>query len=150
MDSLSYKTKFISHKQVKRDWLLIDATNLELGRLASRIAFLLRGKHKPFFTPHVNCGDKVVVVNAEKVKLSGSKFYKKTYLTHSGYPGGQKARTPQQIASKEPERLIYEAVRGMLPKNRLGRAMFKNLKVYKGDNHPHAAQNPQVFVPLIK
>jgi large subunit ribosomal protein L13 len=150
MDSLSYKTKFVNSQTVKRDWLLIDATDLELGRLSSRIAFLLRGKHKPSFSPHVNCGDKVVVVNAEKVRLSGSKFTSKIYLSHSGYPGGQKARTPYQIASKRPERLIMEAVKGMLPKNRLGRALLKNLKVYKGDSHPHAAQNPRAFAPIIK
>ena len=122
---------------------MIDATNEVLGRLASQIAKILRGKNKPGYTPHVDCGDYVIVVNAEKVKLTGDKLTEKVYVRHTGYPGGQRFATAQDYLKKKPEFVIEEAVRGMLPKTRLGEAIFKNLKVYAGAEHPHAAQNPK-------
>lgn len=124
---------------------MIDATNEVLGRLASQIAKILRGKNKPGYTPHVDCGDYVIVVNAEKVKLTGDKLTEKVYVRHTGYPGGQRFATAQDYLKKKPEFVIEEAVRGMLPKNRLGEAIFKNLKVYAGAEHPHAAQNPKAI-----
>ena len=124
---------------------MIDATNEVLGRLASQIAKILRGKNKPGYTPHVDCGDYVIVVNAEKVKLTGDKLTEKVYVQHTGYPGGQRFATAQDYLKKKPEFVIEEAVRGMLPKTRLGEAIFKNLKVYAGAEHPHAAQNPKAI-----
>ena len=124
---------------------MIDATNEVLGRLASQIAKILRGKNKPGYTPHVDCGDYVIVVNAEKVKLMGDKLTEKVYVRHTGYPGGQRFATAQDYLKKKPEFVIEEAVRGMLPKTRLGEAIFKNLKVYAGAEHPHAAQNPKAI-----
>lgn len=125
--------------------MVIDATNEVLGRLASQIAKILRGKNKPGYTPHVDCGDYVIVVNAEKVKLTGDKLTEKVYVRHTGYPGGQRFATAQDYLKKKPEFVIEEAVRGMLPKTRLGEAIFKNLKVYAGAEHPHAAQNPKAI-----
>ena len=124
---------------------MIDATNEVLGRLASQIAKILRGKNKPGYTPHVDCGDYVIVVNAEQVKLTGDKLTEKVYVRHTGYPGGQRFATAQDYLKKKPEFVIEEAVRGMLPKTRLGEAIFKNLKVYAGAEHPHAAQNPKAI-----
>ena len=124
---------------------MIDATNEVLGRLASQVAKILRGKNKPSYTPHVDCGDYVIVVNAEKVKLTGDKLTEKVYVRHTGYPGGQRFATAQDYLKKKPEFVIEEAVRGMLPKTRLGEAIFKNLKVYAGAEHPHAAQNPKAI-----
>ena len=124
---------------------MIDATNEVLGRLASQIAKILRGKNKPGYTPHVDRGDYVIVVNAEKVKLTGDKLTEKVYVRHTGYPGGQRFATAQDYLKKKPEFVIEEAVRGMLPKTRLGEAIFKNLKVYAGAEHPHAAQNPKAI-----
>ena len=124
---------------------MIDATNEVLGRLASRIAKILRGKNNPGYTPNVDCGDYVIVVNAEKVKLTGDKLTEKVYVRHTGYPGGQRFATAQDYLKKKPEFVIEEAVRGMLPKTRLGEAIFKNLKVYAGAEHPHAAQNPKAI-----
>ena len=124
---------------------MIDATNEVLGRLASQIAKILRGKNKPSYTPHVDCGDYVIVINAEKVKLTGDKLTEKVYVRHTGYPGGQRFATAQDYLKKKPEFVIEEAVRGMLPKTRLGEAIFKNLKVYAGSEHPHAAQNPKAI-----
>ena len=124
---------------------MIDATNEVLGRLASQIAKILRGKNKPGYTPHVDCGDYVIVVNAEKVKLTGDKLTEKVYVRHTGYPVGQRFATAQDYLKKKPEFVIEEAVRGMLPKTRLGEAIFKNLKVYAGAEHPHAAQNPKAI-----
>ena len=124
---------------------MIDATNEVLGRLASQIAKILRGKNKPGYTPHVDCGDYVIVVNAEKVKLTGDKLTEKVYVRHTGYPGGQRFATAQDYLKKKPEFVIEEAVRGMLRKTRLGEAIFKNLKVYAGAEHPHAAQNPKAI-----
>jgi len=137
------KTFLPSEKDIKRNWWLVDAEGLELGRLASRIALLLQGKRKRIYTPHIETGDFVVVVNAEKVKLTGRKLDTKIYYHHSGYPGGLKARTARQILESHPERLIQLAVKRMLPKNKLGRKMFKRLKVYRGSEHPHKAQKPQ-------
>ena len=145
MDSLSYKTISANAATVTKEWVVIDATNEVLGRLASQIAKILRGKNKPGYTPHVECGDYVIVVNAEKVKLTGDKLTEKVYVRHTGYPGGQRFATAQDYLKKKPEFVIEEAVRGMLPKTRLGEAIFKNLKVYAGAEHPHAAQNPKAI-----
>ena len=145
MDSLSYKTISANAATVTKEWVVIDATNEVLGRLASQIAKILRGKNKPGYTPHVDCCDYVIVVNAEKVKLTGDKLTEKVYVRHTGYPGGQRFATAQDYLKKKPEFVIEEAVRGMLPKTRLGEAIFKNLKVYAGAEHPHAAQNPKAI-----
>ena len=145
MDSLSYKTISANAATVTKEWVVIDATNEVLGRLASQIAKILRGKNKPGYTPHVDCGDYVIVVNAEKVKLTGDKLTEKVYVRHTGYPGGQRFATAQDYLKKKPEFVIEEAVRGMLPKTRLSEAIFKNLKVYAGAEHPHAAQNPKAI-----
>lgn len=130
---------------IEQKWLLVDAKGKTLGRLASRIAILLRGKHKPIFTPHVDTGDFVVVVNAEKVNLTGKKWEEKLYIYHTGYPGGLKSTSAEKVRTKKPERLITMAVQGMLPKNKLGKKMIKKLKVYAGEAHPHQAQQPEVL-----
>jgi large subunit ribosomal protein L13 len=145
MDTLSYKTVSANKETVNKEWLLIDAEGMVLGRLASEVAKLLRGKYKPNFTPHVDCGDNVVIINAEKVKLTGNKLEEKTYIRHSGYPGGQRSRTAKEILAKFPERLVENAVRGMLPKNRLGRDLFRNLYVYVGPEHKQEAQQPKEY-----
>ena len=145
MDSLSYKTISANAATVTKEWVVIDATNEVLGRLASQIAKILRGKNKPGYTPLVDCGDYVIVINADKVKLTGKKMTDKVYTRHTGYPGGQRFATAQDYLKKKPEFVIEEAVRGMLPKTRLGEAIFKNLKVYAGAEHPHAAQNPKAI-----
>ena len=145
MDSLSYKTNSANAATDTKEWVVIDATNEVLGRLASQIAKILRGKNKPGYTPHVDCGDYVIVVNAEKVKLTGDKLTEKVYVRHTGYPGGQRFATAQDYLKKKPEFVIEEAVRGMLPKTRLGEAIFKNLKVYAGAEHALAAQNPKAI-----
>lgn len=142
MDSLSYKTISANAATVDKQWVVIDATNEVLGRLASQVAKILCGKNKPSYTPHVDCGDYVIVINAEKVKLTGKKMTDKVYVRHTGYPGGQRFATPAEYLTKKPEFVIEEAVRGMLPKTRLGSAIIKNLKVYAGAEHPHVAQNP--------
>ena len=143
MDSLSYKTISANAATVNKEWVVIDATNEVLGRLASQIAKILCGKNKPSYTPHVDCGDYVIVVNAEKVKLTGKKLTDKVYVRHTGYPGGQRFATPADLLNRKPTAVIEEAVKGMLPKTRLGAAIFKNLKVYAGAEHPHAAQMPK-------
>ncbi|HMQ50672.1 MAG TPA: 50S ribosomal protein L13 [Anaerolineae bacterium] len=130
-------------QEVQHDWYVIDARGQTLGRLATQVATILRGKHKPIFTPHVDCGDYVVVVNADKVHVTGQKMTQKMYYRHSGYPGGLKEISLRDQLQKFPERVIEAAVRGMLPRNRLGRQMFKKLKVYAGPNHPHQAQQPK-------
>jgi large subunit ribosomal protein L13 len=137
------KTRFAKKDEVERKWYVVDATDQVLGRLATRIAVYLRGKHKPQFTPNVDAGDFVIVVNAEKVKLTGNKLEDKVYYHHTGYPGGIKAETAKSRLERKPELIIEKAVKGMLPKNRLGRALVKKLKVYKGSEHPHAAQKPE-------
>ena len=143
MDSVSYKTASLSKENVNQDWYIVDATDLILGRLSSEVAKIIRGKHKPSFTPNVNGGDNVIVVNAEKVRLTGQKLTKKQYISHSGYPGGQKFATPSLLLSKNPTLVVEKAVKGMLPKNKIGSQMFKNLFVYAGTEHPHEAQKPK-------
>jgi len=130
---------------ITRQWHVIDATDVVLGRLASHVAVLLRGKHKPIFAPHVDTGDFVIVINADKVSLSGAKLEDKKAYRHSGYPGGLRAVSYGDLMAKHPERVVEKAVRGMLPKNSLGRQMFRKLKVYAGAEHPHAAQRPEVL-----
>lgn len=145
MDTLSYKTVSANRATVTKEWVLVDATDVVLGRLASKVAKILRGKNKPSFTPHVDCGDNVVIINAEKVRLTGNKLNDKIYLSYSGYPGGQRERTPAELLAKYPERVIEKAVKGMLPKNRLGSKIYGNLKVYVGPEHKQEAQNPRVI-----
>ena len=143
MDSLSYKTISVNAATANKEWYVIDATDEVLGRLASQVAKILRGKNKPSYTPHVDCGDYVVVINADKVKLTGNKMTDKVSTRHTGYPGGQRFTTPAEYLVKKPTFIVEKAVKGMLPKNRLGDAILKNLKVYAGAEHPHAAQNPK-------
>ncbi|HUS86185.1 MAG TPA: 50S ribosomal protein L13 [Bacteroidales bacterium] len=143
MDILSYKTISANKTTVDKEWLLVDADGETLGRLASKVAQLLRGKLKVYFTPHVDCGDNVIVINAEKVHLSGNKWSQKKYVRHSGYPGGQKATTAEEMLQKHPVRLVENAIKGMLPKNRLGSAIYRNLYVYVGPEHDQEAQTPK-------
>ena len=143
MDTLSYKTVSANKATVQKEWVLIDAKDQILGRLTSVAAKLLRGKHKRNFTPHVDCGDYIIIINAAQIKLSGNKATDKKYISYSGYPGGQKIKTPAQLLAKRPATLIENSVKGMLPKNRLGREMFRNLHVYAGPDHPHEAQQPK-------
>ncbi len=144
MDTLSYKTISANRKTVDKQWLLVDAEGETLGRLASKVAKMLRGKHKPNFTPHTDCGDNVVIINAEKITLSGNKWESKKYLRYTGYPGGQRSTSVIEVLQKHPERIIERAVKGMLPKNRLGAELFRNLKVYAGTEHGQEAQKPTV------
>jgi len=139
----SYKTISANKATVKKEWLLVDAEGEILGRLASQVAKLIRGKHKPDFTPHVDCGDNVIIINADKVMMTGNKWDQKEYIRYSGYPGGQKSIVAAEQFKKHPERVVENAIRGMLPKNRLGRAIFKNLYVYAGDKHEQEAQKPR-------
>ena len=139
------KTFSANPQTVRRDWFVVDASGKTLGRLATEVARRLRGKHKPEYTPHVDTGDYIVVINAEKVRVTGNKATGKIYHRHTGYPGGLKSMSFEQLIDRAPERAIQSAVKGMLPRNPLGRAMFKKLKVYAGDEHPHAAQQPQVL-----
>jgi large subunit ribosomal protein L13 len=145
VDTLSYKTVSANRATVTKEWVLVDATDVVLGRLASKVAKILRGKNKPSFTPHVDCGDNVVIINAEKVRLTGNKLNDKIYLSYSGYPGGQRVQTPAELLAKYPERLIEKAVKGMLPKNRLGSKIYGNLKVYVGSEHKQVAQDPKLI-----
>jgi large subunit ribosomal protein L13 len=140
------KTFSMKPADVQKKWLLVDADGIVLGRMAAEIAKILRGKHRPEFTPHVDCGDNVIVINAEKVHLTGNKREDKTYYWHTGYPGGIKSRTAAQILDgKQPERVVIKAVQRMLPKNTLARKQMTNLRVYAGSEHPHEAQNPEVL-----
>jgi large subunit ribosomal protein L13 len=139
------KTYTVGAKDIERGWYLVNAEGKTLGRLASEIANVLRGKHKPIYTPHLDCGDYVIVVNADKVRVTGRKLDQKVYYRHSGYPGGIKSISLKDQLQKHPERVLEAAVRGMLPKNPLGRKMLKKLKVYAGDSHPHQAQQPKVL-----
>lgn len=141
------KTYTVKKGDIKREWYVVDAQGRTLGRLASEIAKILRGKHKPIYVPHMDCGDYVIVVNAEKVRLTGRKLDQKFYYRHSGYPGGLKSISLRNQLQKHPTRVLKAAVQGMLPKNRLGRAMIKKLKIYAGDSHPHQAQQPKVWKP---
>ena len=143
MNTLSYRTVSANKKTVNKQWVVVDAEAEILGRLSSRIAMVIRGKHKPEYTPHVDCGDNVIVINAEKVRLTGNKLTDKQYVRHTGYPGGQRFITSKELLAKHPTRVLEKAVRGMLPKNKLGNALIRNLHVYAGSEHPHEAQNPQ-------
>jgi large subunit ribosomal protein L13 len=143
VNTLSYKTVSANKATVNKEWVIIDAEGAVLGRLASVVASMLRGKHKTNFTPHVDCGDNVIVVNAEKVNLTGTKWSDKLYVRHTGYPGGQRFTTAEAMLKKNPIGLIEHAVKGMLPKNRLGSELYRNLHVYAGTSHPHEAQKPK-------
>ena len=145
MDTLSYKTVSGNKETADKKWFVVDAENQTVGRLSSQVAKVLRGKHKTCFTPHADCGDNVIVINAEKVSFSGTKLENKEYVRYSGYPGGQKFTSAQEMLEKHPERLIEKAIKGMLPKNTLGRALYRNLKVYTGSEHNHDAQKPEVL-----
>ena len=145
MDTQSYKTVSLNKATVNKEWVVIDATDLVLGRLASRVALVLRGKNKPGFTPHVDCGDNVIIINAEKVALKGKKMTERVYTHYTGFPGGQRFTTPREILAKRPAELIRKSVKGMLPKTRLGEKQFGNLYVYAGPEHPHQAQNPKTI-----
>lgn len=143
MDTLSYKTVSANKATVTKEWVLVDATDVVLGRLASRVAIILRGKAKPNYTPHVDCGDNVIIINADKVRLTGKKMTDKIYVRHTGYPNGQRFETPGSLLKRKPLAVVEEAVRGMLPKNRLGAEIFRNLHVYAGNDHKHEAQKPK-------
>lgn len=145
MNSLKYRTKSARKEDVVRKWHLIDAENMVVGRMCTEIAKILRGKHKASYTPHVDTGDYVIVINAEHVRFTGAKMKDKEYITYSGYPGGQKRKTAEEVMAAHPERIVENAVRGMLPKNRLGRQMIKKMFVYTGDQHPHQAQKPEPY-----
>lgn len=145
MDTLSYKTVSGNAQTANKKWLLVDAEGQTVGRLASKVAKLIRGKHKTNFTPHADCGDNVIVINAEKISFSGTKLKDKTYIRYTGYPGGQRSLTAQQLLEKNPQRVVEKAIKGMLPKNTLGRNLFTNLKVYVGSEHKQAAQNPELI-----
>lgn len=143
MDTLSYKTVSANAATVNKNWVIVDAQNETLGRLASKVAFLIRGKHKTDFTPHVDCGDNVIVINAGKIKLTGNKWDEKKYISYSGYPGGQKVATAAEVMAKNPIKMVEKSIKGMLPKNKLGSALFRNLYVYEGAEHDQAAQQPK-------
>ncbi|MFA5557651.1 MAG: 50S ribosomal protein L13 [Flavobacteriaceae bacterium] len=143
MNTLSYKTVSANKATVQKEWVVVDAEGHNLGRLASKVAMLLRGKYKPSYTPHVDCGDNVIIINAEKINLTGNKLDDKTYIRHTGYPGGQRSLTAKEIQAKNPAILVEKAVKGMLPKNKLGAQLFRNLSVNVGSEHKHAAQQPK-------
>jgi len=145
VDTLSYRTASLNKATVQKEWVVVDATDQILGRLSSKIALVLRGKHKPGYTPHVDCGDNVIVINAEKVRLTGNKMKGKVYIRHTGYPGGQRFQTAEELMTKHPARMVEKAVKGMLPKNSLGAKLFTNLHVYVGAEHDNAAQQPKVI-----
>jgi large subunit ribosomal protein L13 len=145
VNTLSYRTVSANKATVNKEWLVVDAEGEVLGRLASKVAKLIRGKHKPNFTPHVDCGDNVVIINAEKIKLTGNKWNDKTYVRHTGYPGGQRTLTAIELFGKSPSRVVEKAVKGMLPKNKLGSALFRNLYVYTGGEHQQEAQKPRTI-----
>jgi large subunit ribosomal protein L13 len=143
VNTLSYKTISANSATVNKEWYVVDATDQILGRLSSKVARILRGKNKTNFTPHVDCGDNIIIINAGKIRMTGNKMTQKEYFSHTGYPGGQRVASPAEWLSKNPKKVIEHAVKGMLPKNRLGRAIFKNLHVYAGMEHPHEAQQPK-------
>ncbi len=145
VNTLSYKTVSANKSTVTKEWVLVDADGQTLGRLASKVAMLLRGKNKTNYTPHVDCGDNVVVINAEKIILTGNKWQNKTYIRHTGYPGGQRSLTASELFAKDPNRVMEKAIKGMLPKNKLGSALFRNLYVYSGSEHKQEAQNPKTI-----
>jgi large subunit ribosomal protein L13 len=143
VDTLSYKTKSANNGTVKKEWYVVDAEGQTLGRFASKVANILRGKHKTNFTPHVDCGDNVIIINAEKVRFTGNKMNDKDYVFYSGFPGGQRFESAKSLLEKRPTYIVEHAVDGMLPNNKLGREIFRNLFVYAGSEHPHAAQQPK-------
>jgi len=145
VNTLSYKTVSANSATVNKEWVLIDAAEQPLGRMSSIAAKFLRGKYKTNFTPHVDCGDNVIIINADKVTLSGNKWNEKTYIRHTGYPGGQRSLTANELFAKDPTRVVERAVKGMLPKNKLGSAIYRNLKVYSGSEHGHEAQQPKTI-----
>lgn len=145
MNTLSYKTVSANKNTVNKEWVLVDAENQTLGRLASKVAKMIRGKHKTNFTPHVDCGDNVIVINAEKVQLSGNKMEEKLYIRHTGFPGGQRELTAAQLLRRKPVALVEKAVKGMLPKNKLGSKLYTNLHVVEGAKHNHEAQKPKTI-----
>ena len=147
MDTLSYKTISANKETAKKEWVVVDATDQVLGRLCTKVAKLLRGKYKPNYTPHVDCGNNVIIINADKVRLTGNKWTDRVYLTYAGYPGGQREHTPASIMAKKngADRLLHRVVKGMLPKNRLGAQQLSNLYVYEGSEHKHEAQSPKVI-----
>ena len=145
MDTLSYKTVSANKTTTNKEWIVVDAEDMVLGRLASKVAKILRGKNKPEFTPHVDCGDNVIVINAEKVELSGDKWDQKQYISHTGYPGGQRIITADKLHKKNNIKLVEKAVKGMLPKNKLGADLYRNLKVFPGSEHNHEAQKPKLI-----
>ena len=153
MDTLSYKTLFPNAQAVEHDWVVIDATEQVLGRLCAKVAKILRGKYKPSYSPNVECGDNVIIINADKVKITGKKMTDREYLSYTGYPGGQRVATPEVLMKKSFNKhlkpgyhpLYIKVMKGMLPKNRLGRRLIENMHVYNGPNHPHEAQNPKVI-----
>ena len=140
------KSYMANAQTIERKWFVVDATDLVLGRVSTEVASLLKGKHKPTYTPHVDCGDYVIIVNAEKVALTGNKLDDKLYYRHSGYPGGLKSRTAKRMLELQPQKVLEKSIRGMLPKNRLGEDMYRKLYVYVGSEHPHQAQKPEVYV----
>jgi len=151
MDTLSYKTRSANKDTIVKEWLVIDAENEVVGRLASKVAILLRGKHKTYYTPNLNCGDNVIIINAEKVRFTGNKMTDKEYVRHTGYPGGQRLTTPKEYLGKKPEKILEIAIKGMLPKNSLGDDIYKHLFVYAGTEHPHEAQKPnKININTIK
>ncbi len=140
----SYKTKFVRKEDHQPRWYVVDARDQVVGRLASKVAQILRGKHRPSYTPHINCGDKVIIINAEHARFTGKKMDRKQYRKHTGYPGGLRLFTPRTLKGRgRDEEILYRAIRGMLPKNRLGRQLLKNVRIYQGETHPHAAQKPE-------
>lgn len=145
MNTLSYKTISANSATVNKKWVLIDAAEQPLGRMSSIAAKFLRGKYKTNFTPHVDCGDNVIIINADKITLSGNKWSEKTYIRHTGYPGGQRSLTADELFAKDPTRVVERAIKGMLPKNKLGSAIYRNLKVYSGAAHEHEAQQPKTI-----
>ena len=145
MESISYKTQSANKATVERGWVVVDADSQILGRLASQVARIIRGKHKASYTPHVDCGDRVIVINADKIRLTGKKWDDKEYVRHSGYPGGQRSKTATQLMAQKPTAMVEKAIKGMLPKNKLGSALFRNLYVYAGSEHQQEAQKPKAI-----
>jgi large subunit ribosomal protein L13 len=145
VNTLSYKTISANKATVQKEWVVVDATDQVLGRMCSKVAKLLRGKYKPSFTPHVDCGDNVIIINADKVKMTGNKWTDKVYLRYTGYPGGQREMTPQRLQAKGSDKLFNKVLKGMLPKNRLGDKLLGNVYIYDGAEHPHQAQTPKTI-----
>lgn len=143
MNTPSYKTTYVNNETVKKEWFIVDAENQIAGRLATKVAMVLRGKHKPSYSPHVDCGDNVIIVNAEKVKFTGKKLDDKQYVRYTGYPGGQRFSTPRKLLDTNPTQVLRHAIKGMLPKNKLGSKLQTNVFIYAGNKHPHEAQQPK-------